>query len=768
MNVKDASLPIEARVRHLLDKMTVEEKIGQLIQLYGWEMYEKAQGKIVLTDAFKKRMLQGGIGSLYGTLRADPWTGVTLETGLSPRDGAHAVNEIQRFAVEQTRLGIPILIGEECSHGHMAIGATVFPVPLAIGSAWNRELFEQMCRAVAIETRAQGGAVTYSPVLDVVRDPRWGRTEECFSEDSYLVSELAAAAVRGMQGKDLSSPDSIGVTLKHYAAYGASEGGRNAATVHIGARELHEVDLPPFEKAIAEGAFSVMTAYNEIDGVPCTSSRYLLNHVLREQWGFQGFVITDCGAIDMLYSGHNVAPTGEAASALALSAGVDMEMSGSMFSRYLMEALNKRLVSQEELDEAVRRVLDAKFRLGLFDNPYVDPERAAIVIGAKEHADIAKQVALESTILLKNTNSILPLNKNSKQKIAVIGPNADRPYNQLGDYTSPQPRAHVATVLDGIRHKLEDRDAEVIYAPGCRVKEDSREGFEVAIEAAKEADLSILVLGSSSARDFGEGTIDLRTGASIVTDSAESEMDCGEGVDRTSLRLSGVQLELAQEIGKQGKPMIIVYINGRPIVEPWIEEHADAILEAWYPGQEGGHAIADLLFGDANPSGKLSITIPMHEGQMPISYHLRRPSKRRYVEMDLKPRYAFGYGLSYTTYDYANLQVRASQGAGDELVHVQVEVTNTGQRAGQEVVQLYIRDRYSTFTRPELELKGFEKVFVEPGETQLVQFALTKEHLALLNERLERVVEPGEFIISVGPSSDQLLSQSIHIEGGDC
>lgn len=768
MNVKDASLPIEARVRHLLDKMTVEEKIGQLIQLYGWEMYEKAQGKIVLTDAFKKRMLQGGIGSLYGTLRADPWTGVTLETGLSPRDGAHAVNEIQRFAVEQTRLGIPILIGEECSHGHMAIGATVFPVPLAIGSAWNRELFEQMCRAVAIETRAQGGAVTYSPVLDVVRDPRWGRTEECFSEDSYLVSELGAAAVRGMQGKDLSSPDSIGVTLKHYAAYGASEGGRNAATVHIGARELHEVDLPPFEKAIAEGAFSVMTAYNEIDGVPCTSSRYLLNHVLREQWGFQGFVITDCGAIDMLYSGHNVAPTGEAASALALSAGVDMEMSGSMFSRYLMEALNKRLVSQEELDEAVRRVLDAKFRLGLFDNPYVDPERAAIVIGAKEHADIAKQVALESTILLKNTNSILPLNKNSKQKIAVIGPNADRPYNQLGDYTSPQPRAHVATVLDGIRHKLEDRDAEVIYAPGCRVKEDSREGFEVAIEAAKEADLSILVLGSSSARDFGEGTIDLRTGASIVTDSAESEMDCGEGVDRTSLRLSGVQLELAQEIGKQGKPMIIVYINGRPIVEPWIEEHADAILEAWYPGQEGGHAIADLLFGDANPSGKLSITIPMHEGQMPISYHLRRPSKRRYVEMDLKPRYAFGYGLSYTTYDYANLQVRASQGAGDELVHVQVEVTNTGQRAGQEVVQLYIRDRYSTFTRPELELKGFEKVFVEPGETQLVQFALTKEHLALLNERLERVVEPGEFIISVGPSSDQLLSQSMHIEGGDC
>lgn len=767
MNVKDANVPIEDRARHVLSMMNVEEKIGQLIQLYGWEMYEKVQDKIILTEAFKEKMLRGGIGSLYGTLRADPWTGVTLETGLSPRQGAEVTNEIQRFAVEQTRLGIPILFGEECSHGHMAIGATVFPVPLAIGSAWNRDLFEKMCRAVAIETRAQGGAVTYSPVLDVVRDPRWGRTEECFSEDSYLVGEMGVAAVKGMQGTSLSSPDSIGVTLKHYAAYGASEGGRNAATVHIGARELHEVDLPPFEKAFAEGAFSVMTAYNEIDGVPCTSSRYLLNQVLREQWGFKGFVITDCGAIDMLHSGHNVASTGEEAAALALSAGVDMEMSGSMFSRYLMEALNKRLVSQDELDEAVRRVLDAKFRLGLFEEPYVDPERAAIVIGSEEHAAIAKDMALESTILLKNENKILPLNKERNHKIAVIGPNADRPYNQLGDYTSPQPRECVATVLDGIRHKLKDSDCQVVYAPGCRVKGESKEGFEFAVSTAQDADLTILVLGSSSARDFGEGTIDLRTGASIVTDNAESEMDCGEGVDRTNLRLSGVQLELAQEIGKLGKPMIVVYINGRPIVEPWIEEHADAILEAWYPGQEGGHAIADLLFGDANPSGKLSITIPMHEGQMPISYHLRRPSKRRYVEMELKPRYPFGYGLSYTSYAYSNLQVNSAHVKTGEPVHVQVEVKNTGERAGQEIVQLYIRDKYSSVTRPELELKGFEKVHLEPGESKTVQFVLTDEHFALVNERMDRVVEPGEFIVSVGPSSDQLVSQSIYIEGGD-
>lgn len=765
MKYRDSSLSIHERVDDLLGRMTIEEKIGQLIQLYGWEVYTNDNGCITLTESFKEEMKTWGIGSLYGTLRADPWTGVTLDTGLSPREGAEAVNQIQRFAVEETRLGIPILIGEECSHGHMAIGATVFPVPLSLGSTWNVPLYERMCKATAAETRSQGGAVTYSPVLDVVRDPRWGRTEECFGEDSYMIGEMAVAAVKGMQGEALDAPDSIGVTLKHYAGYGSSEGGRNAAPVHMGLRELHDVDLPPFEKAVAAGALSLMTAYNEIDGVPCTSSHYLLTELLRDKWGFDGFVITDCGAIDMLKDGHNVAADGESASQLALQAGVDMEMSGSMFRKYLLKAYEQQKISLEDIDNAVSRVLHAKFRLGLFEQPYTDPAYAEAVIGCDEHKQLAHQLAVEGTVLLKNKEGILPLQREKKQRIAVIGPNADRIYNQLGDYTSPQPREQISTVLDGVRSKLQDTECEVLYAPGCRVKDDSREGIAQAVACAADADVTVLVLGSSSARDFGEGTIDLRTGASIITDTPTSEMDCGEGVDRAQLNLSGVQLELAQQIHQLGKPMIVVYINGRPIVEPWIDEHADAILEAWYPGQAGGQAIADLLFGDENPSGKLTITIPKHTGQLPISYNLKRTSlNRRYVETDLKPRYPFGFGLSYTEFKLEDVHVNHPRIRSNETTEVQVKVTNTGDRAGAEVVQLYITDKSSSVTRPKMELKGFEKVWLAPGESRIVTLPIGFEQLSLINMACERVVEPGEFIISVGNSSEQITSVSLFVE----
>lgn len=765
MKYRDSSLSIHERVDDLLGRMTIEEKIGQLIQLYGWEIYTNDNGCITLTESFKEEMKTWGIGSLYGTLRADPWTGVTLDTGLSPREGAEAVNQIQRFAVEETRLGIPILIGEECSHGHMAIGATVFPVPLSLGSTWNVPLYERMCKATAAETRSQGGAVTYSPVLDVVRDPRWGRTEECFGEDSYMIGEMAVAAVKGMQGETLDAPDSIGVTLKHYAGYGSSEGGRNAAPVHMGLRELHAVDLPPFEKAVAAGALSLMTAYNEVDGVPCTSSHYLLTELLREKWGFDGFVITDCGAIDMLQDGHNVAADGESASQLALQAGVDMEMSGSMFRKYLLKAYEQQKISMGDIDNAVSRVLHAKFRLGLFEQPYTDPAYAEAVIGSEEHRQLAHQLAVEGTVLLKNKEGILPLQREKKQRIAVIGPNADRIYNQLGDYTSPQPREQISTVLDGVRSKLQDTECEVLYAPGCRVKDDSREGIAQAVACAADADVTVLVLGSSSARDFGEGTIDLRTGASIITDTPTSEMDCGEGVDRAQLNLSGVQLELAQQIYQLGKPMIVVYINGRPIVEPWIDEHADAILEAWYPGQAGGHAIADLLFGDENPSGKLTITIPKHTGQLPISYNLKRTSlNRRYVETDLKPRYPFGFGLSYTEFKLEDVHVNHPRIRANETTEVQVKVTNTGDRAGAEVVQLYITDKSSSVTRPKMELKGFEKVWLAPGESRIVTLPIGFEQLSLINMACERVVEPGEFVISVGNSSEQVTSVSLFVE----
>ncbi|MCU6713028.1 glycoside hydrolase family 3 C-terminal domain-containing protein [Paenibacillus sp. J5C_2022] len=763
MKYKDASCTVKERAADLLDRMTLREKIGQLIQPFGWQAYERSvDGDIRLTEQFVASMREGGVGSLYGALRADPWTGVTLETGLSPREGAEAVNLIQQYAVEHTRLGIPILFGEECSHGHMAIGATVFPVPLAMASSWNTELYREVCRTIAVETRAQGGAATYSPVLDVVRDPRWGRTEETFGEDPYLISEMGVAAVQGLQGEGIKSDSSIMATLKHFAGYGASEGGRNAAPVHIGRRELMEKDLLPFRKAVRAGAMLLMTAYNEIDGVPCTSNRELLTTVLRGQWGFDGFVITDCGAINMLHSGHHTAETEQEAAAQALLAGVDMEMSGDSFGKHLEQAVQDGQLSEDAIDEAVIRVLRVKFELGLFERPYVDPGRAAEVIGREEHLRLAREMAREGIVLLKNKQA-LPLSEASG-KLAVIGPNADNAYNQLGDYTSPQRREGIVTALDGIRQRAAGAN-EVLYAPGCRIKDPSKEGFAHALQCAKEADTVIAVVGGSSARDFGEGTIDLKTGAAVITDrSGLSDMDCGEGFDRAELGLSGVQLELLQELHALGKTLIVVYINGRPIIEPWVDEHADAVVEAWYPGQQGGHAIADVLFGDYNPSGRLALSIPKHVGQLPISYSAKRTKGKRYVEMDLAPRYSFGYGLSYTTFRYSGLKLSKSSMSPEESCTVTVEVSNTGGRAGHEVVQLYVSDVYSSVARPAQELKGFRKIYLKPGETVPVSFEITNEELQFVGANYQWIVEPGLFVIEVGGRADQCLKAELYVE----
>lgn len=760
----DPALPIGRRVELLLKRMTKEEKVGQLIQPFGWQAYEHKDGSVRLTESFREQIAGGGVGSLYGTLRADPWTGVTLETGLSPAEGAEAVNAIQRYAIEQSRLGIPVLIGEECSHGHMAIGATVFPVPLAIGSSWNISLYREMCRAVAAETRAQGGAVTYSPVLDVVRDPRWGRTEECFGEDPHLIGEFAVAAVEGMQGDRLDGPDSVAVTLKHFAGYGSSEGGRNAGPVHMGWRELAEVDLHPFRKAVEAGAASIMPAYNEIDGIPCTVHSELLDDVLRGEWGFDGMVITDCGAIEMLTTGHGVAEDGMEAAASALEAGIDMEMSGEMFGRHLLTALAEGKLSEAALDRAVSRVLALKFKLGLFERPYADPARAAEIIGCDRHAELARRMAAESVVLLKNEGGALPLDAAACGTVAVIGPNADQGYNQLGDYTSPQPPERIVTVLKGIQAKL--GPARVKYAPGCRIRGEDREGFPAALAAAAEADTVVMVVGGSSARDFGEGTIDLKTGASKVTGDSWNDMDCGEGIDRMSLRLSGVQLELMQEIRKLNKRMIVVYINGRPIAEPWVDEHADAILEAWYPGQEGGHAIADILFGDANPSGRLTVSVPKHVGQLPVYYNGKRSRGKRYLEDDSRPRYPFGYGLSYTEFEYAGLRVEPAEIGEDDRATVSVDVTNVGTRAGSEVVQLYISDVASRYTRPLKELKGFRKIELAPGETRTVRFEIGREQLQYVGQDLKLTVEPGLFRVMVGRHSEDLTSVDLVVKEG--
>ncbi|KAF6659379.1 glycoside hydrolase family 3 N-terminal domain-containing protein [Paenibacillus polymyxa] len=753
---KDKSKPIEERVKHLIGLMTLEEKVGQLVQPFGWQVYEHIDGELSLHHDFKQQVQNGGVGSLYGVLRADPWTGVTLENGLSAKQGAEAVNMIQRYAIEHSRLGIPILIGEECSHGHMAIDGTVFPVPLSIGSTWNVDLYRDMCRAVASETRAQGGAVTYSPVLDVVRDPRWGRTEECFGEDPYLIGEFAVAAVEGLQGESLFSEHSVAATLKHFAGYGSSEGGRNAGPVHMGWRELLEIDLYPFQKAVEAGAQSVMPAYNEIDGVPCTVNTELLDDILRQAWGFDGLIITDCGAIEMLASGHDVAENGLDAAVQAIRAGIDMEMSGEMFGSHLVEAVHAGKLETSVLDRAVRRVLTLKFRLGLFDKPYVNAERAEQVIGQVEHIRLARQLATEGIVLLKNVNSTLPLPKTFK-RIAVIGPNADQIYNQLGDYTSPQQRSRVVTVLDGIRSKLSKHQDGVLYAPGCRIKGESREGFDNALACAAEADTVVMVVGGSSARDFGEGTIDLKTGASKVSDHDWNDMECGEGIDRMTLGLAGVQLQLMQEVYRLGKELVVVYMNGRPIAEPWVEEHAHAIVEAWYPGQEGGHAIADILFGDVNPSGRLTLSIPKHVGQLPVYYNGKRSRGKRYLEDDAEPRYPFGYGLSYTTFSYERLTLSANSIRAGESVTVTVDVTNTGDREGAEVVQLYISDVVSSVTRPIRELKGFCKLVLQPGETRTVVFVVGSDKLQYIGHDLQPVVEAGRFSIQVGRHSKDTL-----------
>ncbi|WP_019913479.1 glycoside hydrolase family 3 N-terminal domain-containing protein [Paenibacillus sp. HW567] len=779
MSYTDPGRPAKERAEHLLGLMTLEEKAAQLVQPFGWQAYEHTNGTITLTEDFKRRVAETGIGSLYGMLRADPWTGVTLASGLSPRQGAEAVNAIQRYAIEHSRLGIPILIGEECSHGHMAIGATVFPVPLSLGSSWNVDLYREMCRAVALETRSQGGTVTYSPVLDVVRDPRWGRTEECFGEDAYLISELAVASVEGLQGDSLSSQESVGATLKHFVGYGSSEGGRNAGPVHMGWRELLEVDLLPFKKAVEAGAVSVMPAYNEIDGVPCTTNTALLEDILRGAWGFDGLVITDCGAIEMLASGHDVAEDGLDASVQAISSGIDMEMSGAMFGEHLVNAVRTGRLAPEILDRAVQRVLELKFKLGLFEQPYADPDAAEKFIGSKKHRELARKLAAESIILLKNEGNTLPLAGSSggsggaggsgiggSGKVAVIGPNADAPYNQLGDYTSPQQRASIVTVLDGVRSKLGPE--RVLHAPGCRIKGDSREGFEAALSCAAQADTVVMVLGGSSARDFGEGTIDLKTGASKVTEHSWSDMDCGEGIDRISLALSGVQLELVQEIHKLGKPVIVVYINGRPVSEPWIEEHAHAILEAWYPGQEGGHAVADILFGEVNPSGRLTVSWPKDVGQLPVYYNGKRSRGKRYLETDSQPRYPFGFGLSYTSFSYAELKVEPQSITAGETATVTVQVTNTGERTGAEVVQLYISDVASKVSRPAKELKGFRKITLSPGESQIVEFEVGPEQLQYIGPDVQPVVEPGAFKVLAGSHVNDVLEAALMVmEGSD-
>lgn len=710
-------------------------------------------------------MLSGnGIGALYGVLRAGPWTGVTLKTGLSPEQGAEIINTIQRFAIEKTCLGIPLLFSEECMHGHMAIGATVFPVAIALASTWNPGLIKKMGAVIAKETRAQGGSVGYGPVLDVARDPRWSRVEETFGEDPYLCSQMGVAMVRGLQGTSLNTDHTVISTLKHFV-HGVPEGGHNTAPAHMGERELREIFLTPFQSAVKAGAQSVMSSYNEIDGVPCSCNKKLLTDILRREWNFEGFVIPDYKAIDIFSAAdsnslHDIVSDYTEAVTLAVKAGVDLGLGERDFTDCLLQGVKSNRLSINILNKAVGRILRAKFLLGLFERPYVDPDRAKSIVGAKRHRQLARKIACEAIVLLKNKKSILPLKKDIKS-IAVIGPNAYNIYNQLGDYTAPQSGENIVTVLDAIREKV-SKSTIVNYAVGCRIKDKSKDGFPEAINAARKSDVAVIVVGGSSARDFDIEFSD--TGAAVVTGrSFENDIECGEGFDRAELDLAGVQLDLIKEIQARGMPVIIVLINGRPLSINWIAENAHAILEAWYPGQEGGGAIADVLFGDYNPAGRLPVSIPKSVGQLPVYYNHKPSARKNYVFWDSEPLFSFGYGLSYTTFGYSNLRISPDIISSTGKVTVSVDVTNTGLLKGDEVVQMYIRNEVSSMTRPVRELKAFERITLVPGETKTVAFFIRAEELKFYDINMKYTIEPGRIRIMVGGNQPDVLTGHFEI-----
>ena len=737
---QDASLPVEQRVEDLLSRMTLEEKAGQIVCLMGWDSYQINGKKVTVSEKFRNEVDSLHVGMYWAVFRADPWTRKTIANGLNPTLAAQAANAMQRYAIEKTRLGIPIFLAEEAPHGHMAIGATVFPTGLGMAATWSRGMMQQVGEIIGKEVRSQGGHISYGPVLDLAREPRWSRVEETLGEDPLLSGEMGEAMILGLGGGDLSLPYSTIATLKHFIAYGVSEGGQNGARSIVGPRELKQVFLPPFHKATAAGALSVMTSYNSLDGVPCTSNRELLTNVLRNDWAFnRGIVVSDLFSIDGLRGTHRTAASLQDAAIQALLAGVDVDLGGNCYVR-LADAVREGKVSEEALNQAVRRVLRLKFEMGLFEHPYVDEKTAGKLVNNAEAVATARQAARESITLLKN-DGILPLSKG--MKVAVVGPNADNVYNMLGDYTAPQADGKVITVYDGIKEML--GDANCLYAKGCAIRDTNDCDIPAAVESALKADVIVAVMGGSSARDFKTSYED--TGAASAEQKTISDMECGEGFDRATLDLLGRQNELLDALKKTGKPLVVIYIEGRPLNKNWADENADALLTAYYPGEQGGNAIADVLFGDYNPAGRLPVSVPRHVGQLPVYYNQPRPVAHDYVEMTAKPLYPFGYGLSYTSFEYSELSITADK--------VTFRVTNTGSRKGDEVVQLYVSNTGASVVQPERQLIGFERVTLEAGESRMVSFDILPVDLAIVNDRLQWAVE-GEHLLLVWSSSEDI------------
>ncbi|MGC2620859.1 MAG: glycoside hydrolase family 3 N-terminal domain-containing protein [Acidobacteriaceae bacterium] len=746
---KNASLPAARRVKDLLGRMTLEEKAAQMLCIWQEKAVTLVDEKGEFDAAKAKKNLRGP----YALARGLGQVGRPSDAGggRTARQMAELTNAIQKFFLEQTRLGIPVMFHEECLHGHAAPEGTSFPQPIALGATFNPELVERLFTMTALEARVRGAHHALTPVVDVAREPRWGRVEETYGEDPYLVSRLGIAAVKGFQG-DATFKDKTRVlaTLKHFVGHGQPESGMNCAPANVSLRVLRETFLYTFREALREAnAVTLMASYNEIDGIPSHANKWLLRDVLRKEWGFKGFVVSDYYAIwELGYRpdthGHFVAKDRKESCRQSVEAGVNIELPDPDCYKYLVELVKKGALKESQLDDLVAPMLFWKFEMGLFDDPYVDPDVAEQVVRRPEHRALALEAARESITLVKNDGGVAPLDLSKVKTIAVIGPNAHR--GLLGGYSGVP--LHNVTVLEGIQAKA-GKGVKVLYNEGCKItiggswnqdavtasdaKEDRRQIAE-AVEVAKKADVIVLAIGGNE-------------------QTSREAWNLQHMGDRTSLDLIGRQDELVAAMAKLSKPVIAFLFNGRPLSINHLIAHAPVIYECWYLGQETGTAVADVLFGDFNPGGKLPISFPRSTGHLPVFYNYKPSGRRGYLFDDVSPLFAFGYGLSYTTFKLANARLSKAKIKKDGTTTVSVDVTNTGKRAGTETVQMYIRDVVSTVTRPVKELKGFKKVRLEPGESTTVEFTIGPEALKFFNVEMKHVVEAGEFSVMVGTSS---------------
>ncbi|HKW02336.1 MAG TPA: glycoside hydrolase family 3 N-terminal domain-containing protein [Vicinamibacterales bacterium] len=751
---KDPNRPIKERVANLLSQMTVEEKVAQMQAI--WRPKTKIQdGAGRFDPAHAPEVLGYGLGEFARPSEiASSSTGPRLRTA---REQAEFVNAVQHWVMEHTRLAIPVMFHDEAVHGLVALHATSFPVPIALASSWDPALVERVMSAAAFEARARGSSHVLAPVIDLGRDPRWGRFEETYGEDPYLVSRLGVAAIRGYQGATLPlGPHNVLATLKHFAGHGSNEAGVNAAPSLVPERLLRSELLAPFEAAVKETTvFTVMPSYNEIDGVPSHANRWLLEDVLRREWGFQGAVVSDFFGIQQLVSRQKTAVDLADAAVQSLNAGVDMELPDGNAFLQLQTVIKDGRVTMARIDAAVSRILEMKMIAGLFEHPYVDVDEAERSVHKPEHQALALEAARRSIVLLENRNHALPLDRAKIKTLAVVGPNARG--LRRGGYSADPGRG--VDVLSGIT-SVAGAGVKIVYSEGVRITEadpnwdkdevvmgdpvKNRQRIKDAVASARAADAIVLAIGTN------EST------------AREAWSDDHRG-DVADLALMSQQDELADALFDTGKPVIVVLINGRPLAIPRIAERASAILEAWYVGQEGGTAIGEVLFGDVNPGGKLPVTIPRSVGQLPVYYNRRPTSFRPYLDMTREPLWPFGHGLSYTTFSISDPIVTPAAIPADGRATVSVDVSNTGSRWGDEVVQLYIHDLVSSVTRPVLELRGFKRVSLEPGTRRTVTFTLGPDELSLIDRSMRRVVEPGQFEIFVGSSSVALKKATLDV-----